>query len=188
MIEQKKQIEKHHASAAFRSNCEPAVMAEPEHAGDDEADHQCDDRLRINAHQVVPARRLGEAGGLWQIIGEQRHGNAEDGVAQHFQPAHFEKTDLRQYDPPSPSPSSLSLCSSYAGHAPTWRSSRGCATRSPSAFHASPVRLRFRCAQATPDTPRPDGLGVAAPRVARQGEAWCGRWDSNPHGLAIEGF
>jgi len=38
------------------------------------------------------------------------------------------------------------------------------------------------------DTLRSDSLRVAAPREARQGEAWCGRWDSNPHGLAIEGF
>ena len=30
--------------------------------------------------------------------------------------------------------------------------------------------------------------GVAAPRVARLGEAWCGRWESNPHDVAIEGF
>ena len=33
---------------------------------------------------------------------------------------------------------------------------------------ASPVRRRLRCAQAMPDTLRPDGLRVAAPRVARQ--------------------
>jgi hypothetical protein len=32
---------------------------------------------------------------------------------------------------------------------------------------------------ATPDTLRPDDLGVAAPRVARQGEAWWGKKDSN---------
>ena len=31
----------------------------------------------------------------------------------------------------------------------------------------SPVRLRFRCAQATPDTLRPDGLRVACQAVAR---------------------
>jgi len=44
------------------------------------------------------------------------------------------------------------------------RSSRG---RRP-AF-AAPVRLRFRCAQATPDTTlRPSGSHVAAPRVARR--------------------
>ena len=128
-------------------------MAEPERAGDDEADHQCDDRLRINAHQVVPAGRLGEAGGLWQIIGKQRHGNAEDGVAQHFQPAHFEKTDLRHVPPYV---TSLSL--------------RGCTTRSRPVL-ASPVRRRPRFAQAMPDTLRPGGLRAAAPRVARQGVA-----------------
>src|SRR5207344_1701793 len=41
------------------------------------------------------------------------------------------------------------------------------------------VRLRFRYAQATPDTLRPDGLRVAAPRVARQGEAWRPGLDLN---------
>src|SRR6202158_2056279 len=41
------------------------------------------------------------------------------------------------------------------------------------------VRLRFRVAQATPDTLRPGDLRVAAPRVARQGEAWWGKKDSN---------
>ncbi len=41
----------------------------------------------------------------------------------------------------------------------------------------TPVRLR--CAQATPDTLYPDGPRGAAPRVARQGEAWWGKKDSN---------
>src|SRR5260370_2922815 len=44
---------------------------------------------------------------------------------------------------------------------------------------AASVRLRFRVAQVTPDTLRPGGLRVAAPRVARQGEAWWGKKDSN---------
>jgi hypothetical protein len=43
----------------------------------------------------------------------------------------------------------------------------------------NPVRLRFRCAQATPDTLRPNVLRLAAPRVARQGEAWWACLDSN---------
>ncbi len=43
----------------------------------------------------------------------------------------------------------------------------------------APVRLRFRFAQATPDTLRSNGLRVAAPRVARKGEAWWARQDSN---------
>src|SRR5437899_6096 len=51
------------------------------------------------------------------------------------------------------------------------------------ALRAATVRLRFRCASATPDTLRPDGLRVAAPRVARQGEAWWGRKDSNLRSL-----
>jgi hypothetical protein len=42
-----------------------------------------------------------------------------------------------------------------------------------------PVRLRSRCARATPDTLCPDDLRSAAPRVARQGEAWWGKKDSN---------
>ena len=42
------------------------------------------------------------------------------------------------------------------------------------------VSLRFRFAPATPDTTlRPSGPCVAAPRVARQGEAWWARQDSN---------
>ena len=40
---------------------------------------------------------------------------------------------------------------------------------------SAPARLRFRFAQATPDTLRPDGLSMAAPRVARKGEAWWGK-------------
>ena len=42
----------------------------------------------------------------------------------------------------------------------------------PSVFLSVRVRLRFRFAQATPDTLRPDGPRLAAPRVARQGKAW----------------
>ena len=49
----------------------------------------------------------------------------------------------------------------------------------PSLASRALVRLRFRCAQATPDTLRPDRLRLAAPRVARQGEAWWGKKDSN---------
>jgi hypothetical protein len=47
-----------------------------------------------------------------------------------------------------------------------------------SRFRAA-VRLRFRFAQATPDTLRPEGFSAAAPRVARQGEAWWACLDSN---------
>src|ERR1700726_1849307 len=43
----------------------------------------------------------------------------------------------------------------------------------------TPVRLRLRFAPATPDTLRPDDLSLAAPRGARQGEAWWGKKDSN---------
>ncbi len=44
---------------------------------------------------------------------------------------------------------------------------------------SAPVRLRFRFAQVTRDTLRPDGLRLAAPCVARPGEAWWGKKDSN---------
>jgi hypothetical protein len=44
---------------------------------------------------------------------------------------------------------------------------------------SAPVRPRFRFAQARPDTLRPDGPRLAAPRVAPQGEAWWGKKDSN---------
>src|SRR5882724_13269796 len=40
-------------------------------------------------------------------------------------------------------------------------------------------KLRFRFAQATLDTLCPDGLHLAAPRVAHPGEAWWGKKDSN---------
>ena len=54
------------------------------------------DWLRVDASEVTPTRRIRETSGLGQVVGEQRHGNSEDRVAQHFQPAHFEKTGLLQ--------------------------------------------------------------------------------------------
>jgi hypothetical protein len=58
--------------------------------------------------------------------------------------------------------------------------SRRSRTRPPSPkWVSAPVRLRIRFAQATPDTLHPYGPAVAAPRVARQGEAWWARQDSN---------
>ena len=71
-------------------------MAEPEHARDNEADHQRDQGLRVGVEQIDPARRFRKTARLRQIIGEQRHRNAEDRVAQRLQSAHFEKTDLLQ--------------------------------------------------------------------------------------------
>jgi hypothetical protein len=94
--QQEDQIEEYHAAAGFRRNREPAVMAEPEHAGNNEADRERYDWLRVDASEVTPTRRIRETSGLGQVVGEQRHGNAEDRVAQHFQPAHFEKTGLLQ--------------------------------------------------------------------------------------------
>src|SRR5207302_428603 len=55
----------------------------------------------------------------------------------------------------------------------------GLPSRSSRWLLAPPVRLRSRFAQARPDTLRPDGLRMAAPRVARQGEAWWACLDSN---------
>jgi hypothetical protein len=75
------------------------MMAEPKHAGDDKADHQRDDGLCVGTDKVHPGRCVREPAGLRQIIGEQLHRNAEDGVAQRLQSAHFEKTDLLQPHP-----------------------------------------------------------------------------------------
>src|SRR5947199_7421678 len=92
--QQEDQIEEDFAAAAFWREGEPPMMAEPKHAGDDKADRKCDDRLCVGIDEVYPARRVREPAGLRQIIGEQRHRNAEDGVAQRLQSAHFETTDL----------------------------------------------------------------------------------------------
>src|SRR3954454_24184142 len=94
--QQADEIEEDFAAAAFRREGEPPMMAQPKHAGDDEADHQRDDRLRVGIYKVYPDGRVGEASGLRQIIGKQRHRNSKDGVAQRLQSAHFEKTDLLQ--------------------------------------------------------------------------------------------
>jgi hypothetical protein len=69
--QKKKKIEEHHPAATFWRNREPPVMAEPEQAGDNEADHQRDHRLRIDVQQVDPVRRALEAAGLRQIVGQQ---------------------------------------------------------------------------------------------------------------------
>ena len=143
--QQKEQIEEHHATPGLRRHRKPPVMAEPEQAGDDEADRQRDDGLRVDVNQTDPGGRLLETAGFRQIIGEQRHGNAEDGVAQHLQPAHFEKMGLWQWGPRS-------------------------TVRRP-----APVRRRFRCVQATPDTLRPYGLRVACRAVARGTPAFACR-------------
>src|SRR5437764_9650823 len=111
--QQEDQIEEDFASAAFRREGEPPMMAEPKHAGDDEADDQRDDRLCVGIHKVYPGRRVREPAGLRQIIGEQRHRNAEDGVAQCLQSAHFETTDLlqpRSLHPPDTRPRHAFSC------------------------------------------------------------------------------
>jgi len=99
--QQEDEIEEDFAAAAFRRVGEPPMMAEPKHACHDKADHQRDDRLSVGIYKVYPYRCAREPAGLRQIIGEQRHRNAENGVAQRLQSAHFEKTDLLQ--PRSPS-------------------------------------------------------------------------------------
>ena len=94
--QQEEQIEEDFAAAAFRREGEPPMMAQPKHAGDYKADRQRDKRLCVGTDKVDPGRRVHEFAGLRQVIGEQRHRNAEDGVAQRLQSAHFEKTDLLQ--------------------------------------------------------------------------------------------
>jgi hypothetical protein len=94
--QQKYEIEENFAAAALRREGEPPMMAQPKHAGDYKADHQRDDRLCVGTKKVNLGRRVREPAGLRQIIGEQRHRNAEDGVAQRLQSAHLEKTDLLQ--------------------------------------------------------------------------------------------
>ena len=46
------------------------MMAEPEHARDNEADHQRDEGLRVGVDQIDPARRFRKTARLRQIIGE----------------------------------------------------------------------------------------------------------------------
>jgi len=98
--QQEDQIEKHFAPAALWRDGEPPMMAEPEQTGDNEADHQRDQRLRVGVDQIDPGRRIRKPARLRQVIGEQRHRNAEDRVAQRLQPAHFEKTDLLRHRAP----------------------------------------------------------------------------------------
>ena len=70
-------------------------MAEPEHAGDDEAQHHAEQPSAIGLREISPARRLIEMGCLRQIIGEQRHGDAEYGVGKRLQAPHFETIGRR---------------------------------------------------------------------------------------------
>lgn len=94
--EQEDQVEKHLAAAAFRRNRQPPVMAEPEQASDDEADHQRDQRLRIGVEQVDPVRRRREPARLRQVVCQQGHRHTEDGVTEHFEAAHFEAAGVFQ--------------------------------------------------------------------------------------------
>ncbi|MEY9886089.1 hypothetical protein ABIA43_007623 [Bradyrhizobium sp. USDA 328] len=70
------------------------VMADPEHAGDDEAERKAYQLARIDPGKVVPVRRAGEHRRLGQIVGQQRHGDTENGVAERFQPSHLELVGL----------------------------------------------------------------------------------------------
>ena len=125
-----------------RRQRQPAVMAEPEYTGDHEADRQRDDGLGVDVNQTHPCRRLLETAGFRQIIGEQRHGNAEDGVAQHLKPAHFEKMDLRQWGPRSHQ-SVVALAElKLRRSASTLRAPRGLPSRSSRTQPAFACRLR----------------------------------------------
>ena len=73
---------------------EPAMMAEPEDAGDDKTEHQRDQAWSIEVIEVGPAGRSVELRVAWQVVGKQRHRNAEDGVGELLQPSHFEKIGM----------------------------------------------------------------------------------------------
>src|SRR5450755_2614216 len=102
--QQEEQVEKNDATAAMGIPRQPAVVTEPEQSGDDEAEDEPGEPSRIKmievdpvrqtlyefAGRVGPARQALELAGLGQVIGEQGHGNAKNGVAQRFQPAHLE--------------------------------------------------------------------------------------------------
>ena len=79
--QQEDQVEEDFAAAAFRRESESPMMAEPKHAGHDKTDDQRDDRLCVGIHKLRPGRRVREPAGLRQIVCEQGHRNAEDGVA-----------------------------------------------------------------------------------------------------------
>ncbi|MGY3111715.1 hypothetical protein ACVWW7_008342 [Bradyrhizobium sp. LM6.9] len=57
-------------------------MADPEHAGDDEAEREAGELAGIDPGEIVPVGRAGEDGGFRQVVGQQRHGDAKDGVAE----------------------------------------------------------------------------------------------------------
>jgi hypothetical protein len=88
--EQEKQVDKHDAAMRNGLPGESPVMADPENASNDEAQHQRDQPSGIDIVELGPARRRGELRGARQVIGEQGHGHTEDGVAERFQPPHLE--------------------------------------------------------------------------------------------------
>jgi hypothetical protein len=83
-------VKKDDRATRFGLSRESAVMAEPEHAGNDKAQHQSEQPCGIEVVDFGPARRVRKLSRARQIIGKQGHGHAENGVAQRFQPAHFE--------------------------------------------------------------------------------------------------
>src|ERR1700712_3785963 len=76
--QQKDQIEEDLAATAFWRVSKPAMMAEPKHSGHDETDHQRYDRLCVGTDKLHPGGGMCKPAGFRQIVGEQRHGDAED--------------------------------------------------------------------------------------------------------------
>ena len=60
------------------------MMAEPEHAGDEEAQGKGDETRRIESGEFAPSGRRAELRRARQVIGQQRHRHSEDGVAQRL--------------------------------------------------------------------------------------------------------
>jgi hypothetical protein len=88
--QQEQQIEDDERPGAIGPPRQPAVMADPVHAGDNEAERQAHQPPGIDLGEIGPIRQRREIG-LGQVIGEQGHRHTEDGVGQRFHPAHLEQ-------------------------------------------------------------------------------------------------
>src|SRR5579872_5231785 len=64
-------------------------MAEPEDPRDHERENESGHPPRVKLVEIGPAWQFLELTALRQVVGEQRHRDTEDGVAERFQPAHF---------------------------------------------------------------------------------------------------
>ena len=89
--QQEEQIEQDDPAPRLGLPRQPPVMADPEHAGDDETEREAGEFAGIDMGEFTPARRGREDRGLGQVVGEQRHRDAEDGVAQRLEPPHLEQ-------------------------------------------------------------------------------------------------